>query len=68
MTIWLDELAKAVIEEEARGRRFSETGGPIFGYEGPDGDVVVSPRTGGTLSPREWPSSPCRLPSSTSAS
>lgn len=41
MTIWLDELAKTVIEDEARGRRFSETGGPIFGYEGPDGDDVV---------------------------
>jgi integrative and conjugative element protein (TIGR02256 family) len=41
MTIWLDEIAKAVIEDEARGRRFSETGGPIFGYESSEGDAVV---------------------------
>jgi integrative and conjugative element protein (TIGR02256 family) len=41
MTIWLDELAKAVIENEARGRRFSETGGPIFGYESSDGDDIA---------------------------
>jgi integrative and conjugative element protein (TIGR02256 family) len=41
MRIWLDELAKAVIEEEARRRRFSETGGPIFGYESSEGDAVV---------------------------
>jgi integrative and conjugative element protein (TIGR02256 family) len=41
MTIWLDDLAKAVIQEEARGRRFSETGGPIFGYESSGRDAVV---------------------------
>jgi integrative and conjugative element protein (TIGR02256 family) len=42
MTIWLDELAKAVIEEEARGRRFSETGGPIFGYTSADDEDIVA--------------------------
>jgi integrative and conjugative element protein (TIGR02256 family) len=42
MTIWLDRVATAVIENEARGRRFSETGGPIFGYEARDGVVVAA--------------------------
>ena len=41
MTIWLDELAKAIIQDLARGRRFSETGGPIFGYESSGGEAIV---------------------------
>jgi len=40
MTIWVDEQAHATILREAPQRRFLETGGALFGYQG-DGDVVV---------------------------
>jgi integrative and conjugative element protein (TIGR02256 family) len=40
--VWLDERAREVIRTEAKKRRFLETGGALFGYEGDDGDVVVA--------------------------
>lgn len=41
MVVWLDEEARRQIHIEAARRRFVETGGPLFGYEGQDEDVVV---------------------------
>lgn len=56
MTAWLDELARVVIEEEARTRRVLETGGPIFGYEGADGnDIVIAAAFGPGPKARHWP-------------
>lgn len=40
MTVWLHPLARDQIEREASRRRFVETGGPLFGFDG-DGEVVV---------------------------
>jgi integrative and conjugative element protein (TIGR02256 family) len=40
--VWLDERAREVIRTEAKKRRFLETGGALFGYDGDEGDVVVA--------------------------
>jgi len=40
-TVWLDERASALIEEESLKRSRAETGGALFGYESDD-DVVVA--------------------------
>lgn len=40
MRLWLERSAHQVIRSEAPKRRFLETGGALFGYEG-DGGVVV---------------------------
>jgi integrative and conjugative element protein (TIGR02256 family) len=39
--IWLARGARLAIEREACRHRLHETGGPLFGYEGADGSVVV---------------------------
>ena len=41
MTVWLDPVARGVMELEASRRRFLETGGPLFGYSAEGGVVVV---------------------------
>jgi integrative and conjugative element protein (TIGR02256 family) len=41
MRVWLDGRVKDVIEDEARRRRFLETGGPLFGYWAETGEEVV---------------------------
>ncbi len=47
MTIWLDLVARAQIEREARRHRFLETGGPLFGFDDEDSDEVVIVGAGG---------------------
>lgn len=39
--VWLDEEARRRIHAEAARRRFVETGGPLFGFESGDQEVVV---------------------------
>jgi integrative and conjugative element protein (TIGR02256 family) len=39
--VWLNAKARDSIREEARHKRFVETGGPLFGFEADDGSVVV---------------------------
>lgn len=41
MKLWLEESAYQAIRTEAPKRRFLETGGALFGYEGDGGVVVV---------------------------
>ena len=47
MTIWLDIVARAQIERDARRHRLRETGGPLFGFEDEDRDDVVIIGAGG---------------------
>jgi integrative and conjugative element protein (TIGR02256 family) len=44
--IWLARGARLAIEREACRHRLQETGGPLFGYEGADGSVVIDAAEG----------------------
>jgi integrative and conjugative element protein (TIGR02256 family) len=57
VTAWLDSLALTVIESEARHRRFCETGGPLFGYEGDGDEIVIAVALGPGPSARHRPRS-----------
>ena len=47
MTVWLDLVARAQIEREARRFRLRETGGPLFGFDDEDSDQLVVVGAGG---------------------
>ena len=44
--IWISRQARLAIEREACRHRLHETGGPLFGYEGADGAVVIEAADG----------------------
>ena len=47
MTVWLDLVARAEIEREARRFRLRETGGPLFGFDDEDSNQLVVVGAGG---------------------
>jgi integrative and conjugative element protein (TIGR02256 family) len=47
VTVWLDPVARAQIEREARRFRLRETGGPLFGFDDEDSDQLVVVGAGG---------------------